>query len=484
MSNNPSPDPLISLFAAIRTYAEATALPAPTIYGLRQFFRYITPTPPRTEAQDARVLYPSLLDHDDPVERNHPPHGTQITSRGTQTPAARAAPPTNDPLAPDNAVLRNLWRCCSAVPRHVRAPPYATRVIYLILLLAAFSIALAGLAAIPGAHARPLTATEHLPSSTAGLFRAMTSLSLLIAISRLLFIRVAAAVTEIPDLPEPTTAGATAFVMAIAAGYLLVRKPRPDTPEAGEVIEEGTLTDERWKPFLQDITAPEFAEWKAGIINDRHSKNTLRGAILSLYARLQACLDLGERQKEFISFLNDNPPGGDILARLCTAVEKDDNDWKGAIEKTERWCGYVKYVYHRIWPLFPDVTENEKTSGKLFRKIDELCRVRNTVARHAAGYTLAHGLPVETDKIEDLQHWVNVAPREFEKDIAQLFVPQPTTRTEILERIRSLVTNNGNGCTHPPQLAARMRNEVTTTWEESLRGIANLQALAPATVVS
>ena len=29
-----------------------------------------------------------------------------------------------------------------------------------------------------------------------------------------------------------------------------------------------------------------------------------------------------------------------------------------------------------------------------------------------------------------------------------------------------------------------MRNEIMTTWEESLRGIANLQALTPTTVVS
>ena len=118
MSNDPSPDPLVPLFAAIRTYAEATALPAPAIHGLCQFFRFITPTSAATETQDALVLYPSLLDHDDPDQRAHPLRGTRIASRGTQTPAARTAPPANDPLAPDNADLRNLWRCCSAGPRH------------------------------------------------------------------------------------------------------------------------------------------------------------------------------------------------------------------------------------------------------------------------------------------------------------------------------------------------------------------------------
>ena len=59
----------------------------------------------------------------------------------------------------------------------------------------------------------------------------------------------------------------------------------------------------------------------------------------------------------------------------------------------------------------------------------------------------------------------------------------------LLERIRywsstGLIAAEKGECAHPQELAARMRNEVTTTWEESLRGIANLQALAPTTVVS
>ena len=65
-----------------------------------------------------------------------------------------------------------------------------------------------------------------------------------------------------------------------------------------------------------------------------------------------------------------------------------------------------------------------------------------------------------------------------------LFTPQPTTRTEILERIRKLISGSDEGCTHPRELATRMRNETTTTWDGSLRGIATLQALVPITVVS
>ena len=79
---------------------------------------------------------------------------------------------------------------------------------------------------------------------------------------------------------------------------------------------------------------------------------------------------------------------------------------------------------------------------------------------------------------------MNAAPHDFEKDVAQLLVPQPATREEILERIRGLIAAEKGECAHPQELAARMRNEVTTTWEESPRGIANLQALAPTTVVS
>ena len=115
MSANPSADPLISLFAAIRTWAEATAVPAPAIYGLRQFFRQLTPAP--TENQNARVFYPRLLDHDDPDECPPPQNGARLASRGTQTPAAPTSP-ANDPLAPDNANLRDLWRCCPATPYH------------------------------------------------------------------------------------------------------------------------------------------------------------------------------------------------------------------------------------------------------------------------------------------------------------------------------------------------------------------------------
>ena len=103
---------------AIRTYAEATAIPTPAIYGLRQFFRFITPTPPQDETQDARRLYPSLLDHDDPAERDHAQRSTRLSSRGTETLAAQPAELANDRLATDNAGLRNLWWCCPATPDH------------------------------------------------------------------------------------------------------------------------------------------------------------------------------------------------------------------------------------------------------------------------------------------------------------------------------------------------------------------------------
>ena len=653
--STPNPDPLTSLFAAIRTWAEATALPAPAIYGLRQFFRYMTPTPPPTENQDALVFYPRVLDHDDSNERNHDSRSARVTSRGTQTQAAQSTEPTNDPLAPNNAGLRKLWRCCPATPYHaclssthdddelrwrfhcgehipydclkrrnparrrgetrprsesserireisdkevcpqcqcllsrseknknkvgkarrgrcddcfrsmpapvtdmggpsyssrignattestftshgeagpsyppcqhrarpqsvpcghcakinhhrtlrqtisltngfnspacehrgagfllpcdncqeekydqyvrcrllaenaapfpadhfaayeaevrkaekekrifqrrptpitwcircnqdhctedcgttrfekeaevvrgdtpiaapieegysssetvrqqkilyspalvrkietrnraiqtkqsrtrnratqteaeaipLHAPSYVTRVAYLILLRAAASIALAGLAAIPGADARPLTATENFPSSAPGLLRAVVSVSLVIIASKSLFVKAAAAVTTIPELLEPTAVGATAFVAAIAAGYLLVRRPRPETEESVEVIDEAIKASENWEPFLRDISAPEFTEWKAGLISERHSKNALRGAILALYARLQASLDLGKRQGEFIIFLNAHPPGEDVLREICEVADKETGDWPGAIERIKK----------------------------------------------------------------------------------------------------------------------------------------------------
>ena len=116
---------------------------------------------------------------------------------------------------------------------------------------------------------------------------------------------------------------ATAFVKAIAVGYLLVRRPRPDTEEAVEVIDETTRADERWEPSLLDISTPEFKQWKRELISDRHSKSVLRSAILSLYAHLQAPLDLGKRQQEFIAFRSANPLGHDILSRLCATADKE-----------------------------------------------------------------------------------------------------------------------------------------------------------------
>ena len=369
-----------------------------------------------------------------------------------------------------------------AIP--LRKPSRPGRIIYLFLVLVTASLILSWIAAIPAVTARPLSGGEHLPSSAANLFRSLASISLVVVASKFLVTHAAAAVTTIPELPEPTTVGATAFVAAIAAGYLLVQRPRPETTESIEVVNEASKASENWEPFLRDISAPEFAEWKKGLISERHSKNALRDAILALYARLQASLDLGKRQGEFISFLNKHPPGQDVLVEICEIAEKETGDWEGAIERIKKWRDYVDYIHRRIWPLFPDIRESERTSGRLFRQVDELQKLWHTVARNAAGYTFAHGLPADTEKIEDLQHWIDVAPREFEKDVAALFVPRPTTRQEILDRIEKLISTENNGCSHPQELAARMRNEVTTTWEESLRGIANLQALAPTTVVS
>ena len=323
-------------------------------------------------------------------------------------------------------------------------PPHASRhvirIIYLVLLLAAVGLALTGLAAIPGAHARPLTAAEHFPSSSAGLLRSIVSISLVIVASKFMVTHVSAAVTAIPALPEPTTTAAATFVAAIAAGYLLVQRPSLDAEEAVEVVDQDKLANEQWVPFLWDIAAPEFEDFKKGLINDRHSKNTSREAIIALYARLQASLDPGNRQKEFISFLNNNPPGQDNLIRLSKMVGKEEGDWLGAIERAERWCGYTEYVQKRIWPLFPDVFEDERTSGRLLHRVDELSRLWHTVARNAAGYVFAHGLPTDTEKIEDIQHWVDAVPRDFEKGIALLFTPKPSTRKEILEKVRELVT--------------------------------------------
>ena len=171
-----------------------------------------------------------------------------------------------------------------AIPLY--APSSVKRIVHLIVLLAAISLVLARLATIPGEQASPLAATEHFPSSSAGLLRAIVAISLVIAVGRLLVSRAAAAIVTVPEHPEPTAAAATAFVAAIAAGYLLIQRPPRDAEEAAEVIDQEKRIDEQWVPFLRDIAGPEFADFKKGLINDCHCKTTLREAIIALYVRL------------------------------------------------------------------------------------------------------------------------------------------------------------------------------------------------------
>ena len=152
--------------------------------------------------------------------------------------------------------------------------------------------------------------------------------------------------------------------------------------------------------------------------------------------------------------------------------------------KSGKMVQNAEVIQNRIWPLFPDIPQDERTANRMYQQVDDLRRLRFTVVQNAAGHFFAHGLPLNTEKIEELQHWVDAAPREFEKDVAMLFSPQPGTRKHILDTIQKLIAGERKACSLPQELAARMRNEVTTTWEESLRGIANLQELAPAIVVT
>ena len=149
-----------------------------------------------------------------------------------------------------------------ALPLPTPAPLALQRIIRLVLFLAAVSLLYAFAAGLHEAHARPLTVGEHFPTSTMSLFRSFVSVSLVVVISKFLVTHVSAAVTTLPDPPEPTTPAATIFVSAIAAGYLLVRQARPDTEEAVEVLDKEKQADKRWVPFLRDIAAPEYADFK------------------------------------------------------------------------------------------------------------------------------------------------------------------------------------------------------------------------------
>ena len=240
----------------------------------------------------------------------------------------------------------------SALPVTSVTPPFISQLIHLVLFLVAASLALAGITAVPGAYASPLTAAENIPSSTTSLLRALTALSLLLAIRKVFFTKVAAAVAEIPSIPKPKAAAAIVFITAVAAGYLLVRRPCPDTDEAIELVDKATRADEKCIPFRQDISSPDFADWTLGRISDRDSKNAPRGGILALYTRLQASLDLGQRQEEFMDFIHRNPPGEDLLARLRATANL--NDKEGGIGRMEKLGKHINCEQKHFWPLFPD----------------------------------------------------------------------------------------------------------------------------------
>ena len=74
----------------------------------------------------------------------------------------------------------------------LRNPSRLDRLIRLLLFLAATSLALAWISAIPGAHAQQLTTANSSPSSAIGLLHTMLTLSLIVVTSQILVTHVAA----------------------------------------------------------------------------------------------------------------------------------------------------------------------------------------------------------------------------------------------------------------------------------------------------
>ena len=364
----------------------------------------------------------------------------------------------------------------------LRALPLIGQLVYLVLILATASIALAGLAAIPGAHARPLTATENQPSSAAHLFRAFAAISLITVVMQKFIATVTAApYPEIPALPEANTAAIAAFCVALATAAAYAWQGGNEEALGREVVAEEILRHERWEDFLRDPTHPDFAEWRGEgstqytkIIPDSFTKAHLRAALVGLYSRILAAHETAKRTDDFIEWMKNNSPADALVTQLMHITGKDTGE--GGLSKVRQSASYMQHQYDHVWTLFPEVPANRRSSVVLLSYIQKLRGLWNAVGSRAAGYTRANGLPIDLGELKDLEEWLNNAPREFEKDVAMLFTPRPKTRDEILKRVQGLIEST---CSHPLELAETMRNPPDTNWEDSLQGIENLLAFAP-----
>ena len=328
-----------------------------------------------------------------------------------------------------------------ALPLPTPAPLSLQRIIRLVLFLAAASLLLVFAAGLPGAHARPLTATENFPSSAAHLFRSFATISLITVIAKAIASLVAAApYPEIPTLPKANTAAVAAFCAALATAAAYTWQGGNKEVFGEEVVTDEFLRHSRWEDFLWNPASPDFADWKgegnalyARIIPDVHTKARLKTAIIGLYSRILAANETAKRTDDFIEWMKNNSPTDALIKKLVRLTNRETGE--EAIAKAERWGAYMQHQNDHIWPLFPETPESGRTSTALLSFVQRLRRLWNAVGSHATGYTRSNGLPIDLGEIKDLEEWLNNAPREFEKDVAMHFTPRPKTRDEVIKRI-------------------------------------------------
>ena len=141
------------------------------------------------------------------------------------------------------------------------APIAVQRIVRLVLFLVTASLLLAFAVGLPGAHARPLTAAENLPSSAAQLCRSFAAISLITVIAKGLKSLVAAApYPEIPILPEANTAAIATFCAALATAGAYAWRGGNKGVFGEEVVAEEFLRHSRWEDFLRDPANPDFAD--------------------------------------------------------------------------------------------------------------------------------------------------------------------------------------------------------------------------------
>ena len=213
-----------------------------------------------------------------------------------------------------------------ALPLPTSAPLAIQKMVRLVLLFITASLLLTIIAAIPGAHACPLTAIENFPSLAIHLFWAFAMISLVTVIGKRLISIVATA--PYPDIAILSEANRAAQAVAACCAILATATMYAWQGWHKEVFGDELVMEEyprhhRWEEYRRDPTNSDFVEWKgqgnllyARIIAEINSKEQLKVALIALYSRILATDETAKRTGDFIEWMKNNSPVDALVKKL------------------------------------------------------------------------------------------------------------------------------------------------------------------------